>query len=136
MYALIPYPRHSFFERNVKFSVYAGCSKDDIDLHNDPPPIRVLDGYATATIVPREIEDSADRLGLSTDRVYGSCWLVSEGHTLEEEIEAAKGEYFFKEGETVFHESEGETSTGSMSISDEDSCDDYSVYSDNTCPDE
>ena len=42
----------------------------------------------------------------------------------------------FKEGDTVFYESEDETSTGSMSISDEDSCDDYSVYSDNTCPDE
>ena len=86
--------------------------------------------------MPREIEDSATRLGLSYDRVYGSCWLVSEGHTLEEEIEAAKEEYFFKEGDTVFSESEDETSTGSMSISDEDSCDDHSVYSDNTCPDE
>ena len=40
MYALIPFPRDRFFERNRKFSVYAGCSKDDIDLHNDLPPIR------------------------------------------------------------------------------------------------
>ena len=138
IYALMFIPSQVFLiYEEPKYLRYAGYSKDDIDLYNDPVPLRQgFDIYSVATIVPKDIEDSANKLGLSYDRVYGSSWLLSEGRTLEEEIEAAKEEYFIKEEDDPFSESEGETSTGSMSISDEESCDDdYSVYSDNKCPD-
>mmetsp|Transcript_37508 Transcript_37508/g.37986 ORF Transcript_37508/g.37986 Transcript_37508/m.37986 type:complete len:141 (+) Transcript_37508:1-423(+) len=135
-YALISLSCIRLYSFKPTFSVYAECSKDDIDLYNDSVPMRFRKNCTVATtIVPREIEDSANKLGLFYDRVYGSGWLLSEGRTVEEEVEAAKEEYFFQEGDTVLPESEDETSTGSMSISDEDSCGDYSVYSDNKCPD-
>jgi hypothetical protein len=73
-------------------------SRDASDMRMEPPPAsEQTGGISLHTIVPRQIEDAASRLGIG--RVCGDYWLVCEGSTEEEEIAAAKAQYIVVENE-------------------------------------
>jgi hypothetical protein len=72
-------------------------SRDTSDMRMVPPPAFEQMSEPLHTLVPRQIEDAASRLGIG--RVCGDSWLACEGSTEEEEIAAAKAQYIVVENE-------------------------------------
>jgi hypothetical protein len=83
-------------------------SLDSSDMRMVPPPaLEQSSGIPLHTLVPRQIEDAAIRLGIG--RVCGDFWLACEGSTEEEEIAAAKAQYIVDENEDGSAEEEFES---------------------------
>ena len=123
-------------------------SKDSIDLWQDIPPVsyKPSDSFAyeyQCVIVPRQIEESAFELGMlirsdlnyPLRAVYGQIWALSEGQTLEEEIEAAKCRYMIDQEPFSSGEDSLSDDSGFDSLSEDSEDDDFSEYDDEECPD-
>jgi hypothetical protein len=91
-----------FFEENDDSSTFSEDSEEAIKFNyfaNHPPPPVAVDeeGRHVCVVIPRQIEDAAVRLGMKP-LLFGQnwsngnipMWTVSEGRTLEEEVEEAK----------------------------------------------